>query len=152
MSPSIITGMFFISTQAQQADHPSMSCSTLFTSLANWTFQNQHEFYKTQMMDCHFRLHNRTVPQPCTLTLGHATPYCGSDHMILSAKDPLYAPQPGNYIAFYKGEVCIGGAKIIKLGPSEFAMNYQTYKQNNNHEKNDVKKKGINKYLDKFLR
>lgn len=132
----------------EQADHPSMLCNTMFTSLANWTFQTPHHFYKTQMMDCEFRLQNRTTLQQGTLTVGQATPYCGNDHLILSSKSP-HVVQPGNYVAFYQGEECIAGAKITKPGPSLYTMNYQTYNKNENKDKS--KKSGLNKYFEKFL-
>ena len=66
-------------------------------------------------------------PSDCILTVGTTNEYCGNDHVIVSSSEPIRAVTPGKYIAFYKGEECIGSASIMRQGPSLYAMDYQKY-------------------------
>ena len=64
-----------------------------------------------------------------TMTVGATNEYCGNDHIIVSSSSPVKNIVPGNHTAFYRGEEALGCGKIIKRGPSLFAMNYKMYKQ-----------------------
>ncbi len=35
---------------------------------------------------------------------------------------------PGHMLVFYRGEHCLGSAKVLRPGPSKYTMNYQQYK------------------------
>lgn len=78
-------------------------------------------------MSCSFKTTDSGLPQRCMLTVGAHNEWCGNDHIILSSTKPIRAVTPGNYVAYYKGEECIGSARILRTGPSMYAMNYHQY-------------------------
>lgn len=71
------------------------------------------------MFDCevryqHLPINNRQYK--CTLTLS------GGNSLIVSLDIPMRAVPPGQYAVFYDGDVCLGSAKIMRVGPSMYTM------------------------------
>ena len=48
---------------------------------------------------------------------------CGFDGEWVEFLQPEWAMAPGQWIAFYEGEECLGGGRIVDLGPSEWELN-----------------------------
>ena len=125
----------FRSFQVPEKNHPGLYTNTLFSTLANWVYKTPYNFYETHTMPCEFRTHQTMRSIRCVLTVGTTNEYCGNDHVIVSSSEPLRAVIPGKYIAFYKGEECIGSASIMRPGPSLYAMDYEKYGKNRRTKK-----------------
>lgn len=41
----------------------------------------------------------------------------------VSTAEPMRAVTPGQYVAFYSGEECLGSARILRPGPSLYTLN-----------------------------
>ena len=80
-------------------------------------------------MDAELRLNWRQAPSKCSLTLGSRDVYYSYDHVIVSSPRPFRNAIPGHVTAFYQGEECIGGAKILRAGPSNYVLNYKKYRK-----------------------
>ena len=116
--------------QALGTDHPALYSDTLFTSLAHWIHSVPYKFYEKRTMDCEFRVKMQQSTMQCTLTVGADNEWCGNDHIILSSTCPVKAVAPGHYAVFYKGDECMGSAKILRPGPSQYVMNFNNSPSN----------------------
>ena len=120
---------FLFQFQAPSADHPSLYTETLFLSLVHWIWHVPYNFYEKQMMNAVFRLCSSRSVSPCTLTVGMNNESCGNDHVILSSPKPITNVIPGQFCSLYQGELCLGSGRILRSGPSLYAMNFHKYKQ-----------------------
>ena len=69
------------------------------------------------MCDVDFKVqHGERADVKSTLTLS------GANCLTVSLEHPLRAVSPGQYAVFYRGDVCLGSAKIIKQGPSVYDL------------------------------
>ena len=63
--------------------------------------------------------------------------------LTVSLANPQRALTTGQYAAFYQGEVCLGSAKIERVGPSLYTMNHNNCRtkilQSLNDKKSDSK-------------
>ncbi|XP_071804072.1 mitochondrial tRNA-specific 2-thiouridylase 1-like [Asterias amurensis] len=107
---------------APNTNHPALFCETMFTSPVHWIHEAPRQLLQDQMLDCDFRFQNTDPLVRCTLTLSSM----GS--VIVSLSQPLRAITPGQYAVFYLGEECLGGAIILKPGPSLHILNRKNYK------------------------
>jgi len=98
-------------------------------SLVLWAHEIPNSFFEKQMMDAELRLHCYQPTSKCSLTLGSRDVYYSYDHVIASSLQPFRNAIPGHVVAFYHGEECIGGAKILRAGPSKYVLNYKKYKK-----------------------
>lgn len=71
------------------------------------------------MFDCEMKyqhIHYGDKPKMCTLTLS------GGNSLIVSLDKPVRAITAGQYAVLYDGDVCLGSAKIRRVGPSMYTM------------------------------
>lgn len=99
--------------------HPALFAETFFTEECHWIKKPPRQLLTDQMYDCkvmyqHVQLHG--PENHCTLTLS------GGNSLIVSLDRPMRAIAAGQYAVFYDGEVCLGGAKILRTGPSMYTM------------------------------
>lgn len=102
---------------APGTDHPSLFYKTLFTEPAHWINKPPRELVQIAMCDVDFKVqHGERADVKSTLTLS------GANCLTVSLEHPLRAVSPGQYAVFYRGDVCLGSAKIIKQGPSVYDL------------------------------
>ena len=82
-----------------------------------------------RLLECDYRSQNKMPLEKCALTFRMA----GSSNweyvslgngLTVSLANPQRALTAGQYAAFYQGEVCLGSAKIERVGPSLYTMNH----------------------------
>ncbi|XP_078676970.1 mitochondrial tRNA-specific 2-thiouridylase 1-like [Branchiostoma floridae x Branchiostoma belcheri] len=97
-------------------DHPALYRQLIMTEPVHWIADPPRRLYEDQMYDCLFRFQHQMPLVKCTLTLS------GNNQVWVSLAEPIRALTPGQYAVFYKGDECLGGGKIIKLGPTLFDL------------------------------
>lgn len=109
---------FILLFQAPGTDHPALFFDTVFTQPAHWINKPPEELLQNNTCEVGFKFQHVHLPLvKCELTL------FGANGLMASLEHPMRALTPGQYAVFYKGEVCLGSAKIIKQGPSLYDMN-----------------------------
>lgn len=87
-------------------DHPDLYADSLVASDLHWIKDNyDHELESENGFSCCCKIRYRQQDQECTVKKE-------GDHLLVSFKEPQRAIAPGQSIAFYKGDVCLGGAVI----------------------------------------
>lgn len=103
---------------APGTDHPSLFYNTVFTQPAHWINKPPPELLTDQRCELDFKFQHIHLPRvKCELT-----PF-GANGLMVSLEHPMRALTPGQYAVFYRGEVCLGSAKIVKQGLSMYEQN-----------------------------
>ena len=80
-----------------------------------------------QTLVCHYRSQNTQPISSVTISYGMSSSenweYINRKSLIVSLAVPERALTPGQYAVFYKGEECLGSARMQKIGPSLYSMN-----------------------------
>jgi tRNA-specific 2-thiouridylase len=92
----------------QGADHPALHCSGLRTAAPHWISGTA----PATVFDCTAKVRYRQPDVPCRVSLG-------ADGAEVRFADPVRGAAPGQYVVFYDGEECLGGAAIMALHPLE---------------------------------
>lgn len=95
----------------QGRDHPLLYAQELRTEAPHWIGHPPPELDAGLPLVCTARLRHRHEPAPCTVWIERT----GSLHVRFD--DPQWAPTPGQYAVFYRGEICLGGAVIEQATP-----------------------------------
>ncbi len=138
------------SLQVPRADHPALLTNTLITALPNWVYRTPYSLYEKHTMQCEFRTRPNAPTADCVLTVGATNEWCGNDHLILSSSQPVRAVTPGHFVAFYRGEECIGSASIKRPGPSLYAMECHKFGKAASPESEKKAKSPLKSILDKL--
>lgn len=113
-------------------NHPSLLAETFFTHPVHWISgqgpPRELQSVRNRMMECDFRFQNTEPLAKCALTLRMTSSsnweyLSTSNGLSVSLLEPKRALTVGQYAAFYQGEVCLGSAKIERVGPSLYVMN-----------------------------
>jgi len=92
----------------QGAEHPALFCSSLHAAAPHWIQGTA----PAPAFDCTARVRYRQPDVPCRVSLG-------ADGAEVRFADPVRGAAPGQYVVFYDGAECLGGAAIMALHPLE---------------------------------
>jgi tRNA-specific 2-thiouridylase len=92
----------------QGADHPRLYCTGLVTSAPHWIGGAA----PAAGFACTAKVRYRQPDVACRVA-------AGADGVEVTFGAPLAGAAPGQYIVFYDGEECLGGAAIMRLHPLE---------------------------------
>jgi tRNA-specific 2-thiouridylase len=92
----------------QGAGHPSLHCRGLRAADPHWILGGA----PSGTFECTARVRYRQPDVPCRVTLA-------SGAVDVRFESPLAGAAPGQYVVFYDGEECLGGAAIMSAYPLE---------------------------------
>ncbi|MGE0032021.1 MAG: tRNA 2-thiouridine(34) synthase MnmA [Steroidobacteraceae bacterium] len=92
----------------QGAEHPALFCSSLHAAAPHWIAGAP----PAGAFDCTARVRYRQPDVPCRVSLG-------ADGAEVRFADPVRGAAPGQYVVFYEGAECLGGAAIMAVHPLE---------------------------------
>ncbi|KAL1512866.1 hypothetical protein ABEB36_002378 [Hypothenemus hampei] len=102
---------------AQGTKHPVMHSNLLCTSSPHWIHSTPKELLNDQILFSDFKFQhsqNSVSCKVCQTTNG----------LVVKLEEPMRAVTAGQYAVFYQGQECLGSAKILDIGASNFTLNY----------------------------
>eukprot|EP00088_Acartia_fossae_P020950 TRINITY_DN22440_c0_g1_i1.p1 TRINITY_DN22440_c0_g1~~TRINITY_DN22440_c0_g1_i1.p1 ORF type:complete len:420 (-),score=21.37 TRINITY_DN22440_c0_g1_i1:68-1327(-) len=117
-------------TVGSEMDHPALFADSFFTLEPHWISGDPEELTSRasdKTLACEFRFQNVAPLTKCVMSYNMA--YTGNwefmnrGSLIISLSEPLRAITPGQFSVFYKGDVCLGSARIDRSGPSLYTLN-----------------------------
>ena len=90
----------------QGRTHPLLWSSALVTGTAHWISGKPAALRTGTEMACEARIRHRHTPAPCVVTTSD------DGNLQVRFDEPQWAVSPGQYVVFYDGEECLGGAVI----------------------------------------
>jgi tRNA-specific 2-thiouridylase len=90
----------------QGRGHPALWSAVVEGSALHWLGDEPAEFRMAGQLQCTARIRHRQADTACTVLRRDA----GSCRVSFEA--PQWAVAPGQYVVFYQGETCLGGAVI----------------------------------------
>jgi tRNA-uridine 2-sulfurtransferase len=94
----------------QGSDHPLLFDDWLAASDSHWIGAPPNELAAGEPYRCHAKIRYRQPDQLCTVVRS------GAHDVEVSFAHPQRTPTPGQYVVFYDGERCLGGAVIARAG------------------------------------
>ena len=102
--------------QAPGTQHPSLFARTFYTGEPYWIHRPPPDLVPDRECYFDFRFQKVESVDPCTCQLSR------ENTLTVSLYKPKRALTPGQFSVFYRGEECLGSARILKIGPSEYAL------------------------------
>lgn len=122
--------------------HPALHSSTFFTDAAHWIHEKPIQLTQKEIYTCEFKFQHTHDLVDCEIC---ETP----KGLIVKLMKTKRALTPGQYAVFYKGDECIGSARIVYSGPSNFLLYYL---QNRSYEKLPGKRLKLASKLNKSIK
>jgi len=126
-------------------DHPSLYSENFFTGDAHWIDEAPDELTnrsKDQTLACQYRSQNQNPLSSVHISYGLNSTgnweYINRRSLIVSLAVPERALTPGQYAVFYRGEECLGSARMVKIGPSLYTMNKDNCREKIKQRRNKV--------------
>lgn len=92
---------------ASGRDHPSLYSRKIFISTPNW-ISYQPELQPDKPFNCMFKFQHTEWTIPCSISMQNER-----QNLTVFLSIPTRAITPGQQAVFYKGNVCLGSAKIL---------------------------------------
>ena len=112
------------------SNHPALYCENFHTDEPYWIDHAPEELSnrsQDQTLNCQYRSQNQQPVSDVCISYGLSSTgnweFVNRKSLIVSLVEPERAITPGQYAVFYKGEECLGSARINKVGPSLYTMN-----------------------------
>jgi tRNA-uridine 2-sulfurtransferase len=93
-------------------DHPALYQDRLLADAIHWIGNPPPEWSRSRPLECMAKIRYRQPDQPCTVVRA------GEDAVEVCFDQPQRVPAPGQYVVFYAGDRCLGGATIERAGNS----------------------------------
>ncbi|XP_002734665.1 mitochondrial tRNA-specific 2-thiouridylase 1-like [Saccoglossus kowalevskii] len=103
---------------APGSHHPALFYQTMITEPLYWIRQSPPKLLEKKMFECDFRFQHVNVHPlvRCTVTVND------KQQGIISLQQPLRALTAGQFAVLYDEDECLGGARIMKTGPSLYEL------------------------------
>jgi tRNA-uridine 2-sulfurtransferase len=93
----------------QGTDHPLLFAHGLEASLPRWIGSPPPEWARGDPWRCQAKIRYRQPDQACTVRRS------GDDALEVRFDEPQRTPTPGQFVVFYDGDRCLGGATIERI-------------------------------------
>jgi len=100
----------------QGQDHPLLHQNWLAATDAHWQGTSPAALERAQPLRCQAKIRYRQADQACTVVR------TGAREVEVTFDQPQRSPTPGQYVVFYDGERCLGGATIARGGQRDSAL------------------------------
>ena len=100
----------------QGHDHPALYRDCLWADAMHWIGDPPPEWSSGRPLRCMAKIRYRQPDQHCTVSRA------GERTVEVSFDQPQRVPAPGQYVVFYAGDRCLGGATIERAGNSTAAL------------------------------
>jgi tRNA-specific 2-thiouridylase len=93
----------------QGQDHPRLYASELAASEPHWIGAAPREWLRGEPWRCQAKIRYRQSDQRCTVLRR-------GERLVVRFDEPQRTPTPGQFVVFYDGDHCVGGATIEHAG------------------------------------
>jgi tRNA-specific 2-thiouridylase len=100
----------------QGQDHPLLFQNWLLATELRWLGTPPAVLAQGQALRCTAKIRYRQTDQACTVTVA------GAGQVEVKFDQPQRTPAPGQYVVFYDGERCLGGATIARAEQHDSAL------------------------------
>ncbi|CAG9853894.1 unnamed protein product [Phyllotreta striolata] len=103
---------------AQGTDHPILFSDLVFTEPPYWIHSEPIELKSNNILECDFKFQHTKRWSPCLV-------YKTKKGLLVKLHNEKRALTEGQYAVFVKNQECLGSAKIVNTGVSNFTNKYQ---------------------------